>query len=415
MFKTSLSLIAFLAILFILTSFHSNAATGRAEQSVMHEWPSTPPPDIPFPPSRELTGIAFTGRYAQYGHADTWFPSWASNGNLYSSWTDGTVNGVRSSSMGVKATTGYATILGDDPLHLTITDVGTYGASPGLCNGRYPAGSLVYDGVWFYGTYCLNQTVGLGLDADVLGPFVGFRWSTDYGHTWHPSPHTPCRPLFGGVPIKLGLPHFVDFGRNMEYSPDGKAYIVSQGAAEPDPKPRNANLSWITGDQIYLARVKPRIDTMNKQSAYEYFAGHDSHGHALWTRDFSKIQPLIDWNNNTGNVSVTYDAPIKKYLMVITDGGNTISKFNTYILESSKITGPWRLVVYMRNFGQQAYFVNFPSKFISKDGRTLWLSYSANFTNGYLHTHFKSDPPGGGYWWTLQEVKLLGPGPSKAP
>ncbi|MGB8477555.1 MAG: hypothetical protein WCE63_01770 [Acidobacteriaceae bacterium] len=415
MFKTLLSLIAFLAILFILTSFHSTAATDRAEQSVMHEWPSTPPPDIPFPPSRELTGIAFTGRYAQYGHADTWFPSWASNGNLYSSWTDGTVNGIRSSSGGVKATTGYATILGNDPLHFTITDVGTYEASPEPYGGRYPAGSLVHDGVWFYGTYCLNETPGLGLNWDVLGPFVGFRWSTDYGHTWHPSPHTPRQPLFGGAPIKLGLPHFVDFGRNMEYSPDGKAYIVSQGAADPDPKPRNGNLSWITGDQIYLARVKPRIDTMNKQSAYEYFAGHDSKGHALWTRDFSRIRPLIDWNNNTGNVSVTYDAPLKKYLMAITDGGNTISKFNTYILESSQITGPWRLVVYMRNFGEQAYFVNFPSKFISKDGRTLWLSYSANFTNGYLHTNFKSDPPGSGYWWTLQEVKLLGPRPSKVP
>lgn len=109
-------------------------------------------------------------------------------------------------------------------------------------------------------------------------------------------------------------------------------------------------------------------------------------------------------------MSVTYDAPLKKYLMVVTDGGNTSSKFSTYILESSKITGPWRTVVYMKDFREQAYFVNIPSKFISKDGRTFWLSYSANFTN--LHkTHYKSDPPGSDYWWTLQEVKLLVPEP----
>ena len=199
----------------------------------------------------------------------------------------------------------------------------------------------------------------------------------------------------------------------MEYSPDGKAYIVSQGATEADPKPRDANLSWITGDQIYLARVKPSIKTMNRRSAYEYFAGHDAQGHELWTRDFSKIQPLLEWNNNAGNVSATYDAPLKKYLMAITDGGNTIGKFNTCILESPKITGPWHLVVYMHDFGEQGYFVNFPSKFISKDARTLWLSYSANFTNGYLHTDMKSNPPGSGYWWTLQEVKLLGPDSSQ--
>ncbi|MGO8720042.1 MAG: hypothetical protein ACLQMO_12615 [Acidobacteriaceae bacterium] len=387
------------------------------QQGQMQVWPSDPPADIPFAASKDLTGIAFTGRHVHYGNADTWFPTWGENGNLYSSWTDGKVNGISSSSAGAKATTGYATIVGDDPLHLTITNVGTYAASPLPYGGRYPAGGLVYNGVWYYGTYCLKQTPGTRLNWDILGPFVGFRYSTDYGKSWHANPHTPEHSLFDepakiGGPVKLGLPHFVDFGQNMEYSPDGNAYLVSQGATDADPKPRDANLSWITGDQIYLARVKPTIKNMNRRAAYEYFAGHDAHGHALWTHEFSKIQPLIDWNNHTGNVSMTYDAPLKKYLMAITDGGNTIGKYNTYTLESSQIAGPWRLVVYMRNFGEQAYFVNFPSKFISKDGRTLWLSYSANFTNGYLHTGYQSDPAGSGYWWTLQEVKLLGPATS---
>jgi hypothetical protein len=40
------------------------------------------------------------------------------------------------------------------------------------------------------------------------------------------------------------------------------------------------------------------------------------------------------------------------------------------------------------------------------DGRTLWLSYSANFTNGYLNTRFKSSPDGSRYAMCLQEVKL---------
>jgi hypothetical protein len=401
-------------LLALLSTFSQGISGSPAEHDADHVWPSEPPAGIPFGASKELTGIAFTGRYARYGNADTWFPTWASNGNLYSSWTDGKVNGISSSSLGAKATTGYATILGDDPLHLTITDVGVYAASPLPYGGRYPAGSLVYDGAWYYGTYLLDQTPGKGLNWDILGPFVGFRYSTDCGKSWHAAQHSPKHPLFDEPkkkdgPVKLGLPHFVDFGKNMEYSPDGKAYMVSQGATANDPGPRDANLSWITGDKIYLARVKPSIANMNRRSAYEYFAGHDEQGRARWTRDFQKIEPLVDWNNHTGNVSVTYDAPLKTYLMAVTDGGNTIGKYNTYILESSRITGPWQLVTYMRNFGEQAYFVNFPSKFISKDGRTLWMSYSANFTNGYLHNGMKSDPDGSGYWWTLQEVKLLGP------
>jgi hypothetical protein len=33
--------------------------------------------------------VAFTGRHAEYTGADTWYPSWANDGNLYSPWPDG--------------------------------------------------------------------------------------------------------------------------------------------------------------------------------------------------------------------------------------------------------------------------------------------------------------------------------------
>jgi hypothetical protein len=121
---------------------------------------------------------------------------------------------------------------------------------------------------------------------------------------------------------------------------------------------------------------------MNDVSKYEFFGGHDASERPVWTRDFAKIKPLVDWNNNCGCVTMTYDAPLKKYLMVLTDGGNTISKYNTYVLESDHITGPWKLVAYMHNFGEQAYFVNIPSKFTGADGRNAWMCYSANFANG---------------------------------
>jgi hypothetical protein len=146
---------------------------------------------------------------------------------------------------------------------------------------------------------------------------------------------------------------------------------------------------------------------MNDSSKYEFFGGHDEKGHPVWTNRLEHIQPLVDWNNHCGNASVTYVPGLKKYLLFITDGGNTISRFHTYILESGQITGPWKLVVFMKDFGEQAYFVNLPSKFLNPDGRRAWLCYSANFTNGYLKTNYRSNPPGSGYGMVLQEIRFL--------
>ena len=196
----------------------------------------------------------------------------------------------------------------------------------------------------------------------------------------------------------------------MQHSPDGKAYLIGMGAEENDPKPRFANLSWGSADQLYLARVTPSIANINDIKKYEFFAGHDRQGKPIWSGDFAKIRPLLDWNNNLGVATATYNAPLKKYLMCVTDAWPTCAKMSTYILEADAITGPWRLVVYMKDFGEQAYFVNIPSKFISGDGRTLWLCYSANFAPDWNGIALKFNPPGGCYGLCLHELRLLPPG-----
>ena len=379
-------------------------------------WPGNAPDDCPYPPSDSFRGLHFTGRHAEYTGADTWYFSWAADGNLYSPWTDGNVNGLGCSSAGGDAATGHATVVGDDPLKLQVVDHAIFKSSPRPYEGRYPCGSLVHDGVWYYGTYCLHPGGGIRRDGIIynwpwLGPFVGFRWSTDLGKTWQETPCTPANPLFGehalnGEPVKIGAPHFVDFGKAMEHSPDGKAYLVAHGADDGKDR-RYAYNSWITADQTYLIRVKPSVGNMNDVSKYEFFAGRLTGGGDEWTNDFSKIKPIAEWRDHSGCVTMTYNAPLRKYLMLITDGGNTVSRYHTYLLESDQITGPWKMAAYLRNFGEQAYFVNLPSKFISPDGRTMWLCYSANFSSGWGGTTFEARPPGSRYAMCLQEVRLL--------
>ena len=392
---------------------HESAALPQGGPRADGVWPSEPPADCPFPPSATLTGLRFTGRHAEYVNADTWYPSWAADGKLYSPWTDGNVNGLNSGSAGHEATTGYATILGDDPLKLRVVNQGVYKSAPDPYPSRYPCGSLVYNGAWYYGTYCLGPGGGVGhagtnYNWPWLGPFVGFRYSTDFGKTWVQTPCTPAKPLFGenglhGEPVKIGSPHFVDFGRNMQHSPDGKAYLVAHGAHDGRQR-RFGYDSWITGDEIYVLRVKPTIANINDPTKYEFFDGTG------WTGDFAKSKPTAAWRDNMGCVTATYDAPLKKFLMCVTDGTNTSGYFNTYLLEADRLEGPWRLVTYLKHFGEQAYFVNIPTKFIAADGRSLWLCYAANFSSGWNGVQFRSLPVGGRYGMCLQEVKLLGPG-----
>ena len=57
-------------------------------------WPSTPPADIPFA-NRTSQGDSIywspQKEYTEFTDADTWFPSWAEDGEMYSPFEDGSV------------------------------------------------------------------------------------------------------------------------------------------------------------------------------------------------------------------------------------------------------------------------------------------------------------------------------------
>lgn len=394
------------------------------------QWPSTPPGGCPFPPSTAIPGLLFSGRFASQHFCDTWYPSWGADDALYSPFMDGILltPGFTQDVIGaanavtVPARTGWGKILGNDPMSLDVVDAGIIESPRDPYGGRYASASLHHNGVWYYGTYCtmneLNSNDGFvtinGVDYNwgVLGPFVGFHTSTDNGRTWTAPPQTPSSPLFGeptarGGKVKIGVPHVVDFGKNMQHSPDGKAYLICHGAVDPDPAPRLGNLSWITGDQIYMARVTPSIATINDPSKYEFFAGNDGGGNATWTSSLANARPIIDWNNNCGGVTMTWAPALNRYLTCIVDGRTTAANMNTYILESPTPTGPFRLVTYMSDFGPQAYFCNFPSKFLSGDGASAWMWYSANFHP--LERPSGVNPPGSGYHLCSIEILVQRP------
>ncbi|GHV63690.1 hypothetical protein FACS1894199_00190 [Bacteroidia bacterium] len=161
-------------------------------------WPSETPSDCPFPQSKAYSQIKFLGVKSGFHFADTWYPTWGEDDILYSPYTDGGVwrlDGswdASGSAPGGTATTGQGVMEGNDPLSLVVYSLGKQWGSATPYEGRYPCGSLMYNGVWYYGTYCLGPA-GSAKYGDMvynwpwLGPFVGFRTSTDReygGTTW---------------------------------------------------------------------------------------------------------------------------------------------------------------------------------------------------------------------------------------
>ena len=77
-------------------------------------------------------------------------------------------------------------------------------------------------------------------------------------------------------------------------------------------------------------------------------------------------------------------------------------RYDSMILIADKITGDWKLLKYFDRFGPVAYFLNIPSKFISTDGTTMWLLYSAN----WMDKNMIGNPPGSYYSMSWHEIQL---------
>jgi hypothetical protein len=83
---------------------------------------------------------------------------------------------------------------------------------------------------------------------------------------------------------------------------------------------------------------------------------------------------------------MTYDAPLRRYLLTFTysyssqrpglwNGGAEL-----VILEAPSPAGPFSFVARSSEFGpSNGYGAGFPSQWISRNGRDLWLKWAANF------------------------------------
>ena len=318
-------------------------------------------------------------------------------------------------------------------------------------DGRYTSANTFINGTWWIGSYGGSYgdkacSMGTGVpQLCQMSPFVGFRHSKDGGKTWaEPSnPRTGTKlnvthGLFGerlGAGIKFGAPHVVDCGPENSLCPfntgGGKSlFVVAMGC---DSLTASSNCSWISGDAVYLAKIQDFSakdpDSLNDPSAWSFWQGLSAKGSspaATWTSQVSQARPILSWPGRVGTVTSTWHPGFQRYLLAVTTPTTMPSTVGSYdtckycwqlfalhsysmlrllshtvvagVAETADLTtGPagFSLVTYMRRFGQQAYFVSFPSRFLgSRSGsnssssnlRGAVMTFSANLLHGCSFT-----------------------------
>ena len=108
-------------------------------------------------------------------------------------------------------------------------------------------------------------------------------------------------------------------------------------------------------------------------------------------------------------MSITYDAPLKRYIMTLSRGNKMPDDWNrsdVLLLHSANdsLTGGWNLVRIWHDFGTFSYMPNVPAKFISADGQTFWMGFSTD--NGH-RAGVVRNPVGAAYSYDLREVRMV--------
>ncbi|GHJ47918.1 hypothetical protein Cs7R123_52600 [Catellatospora sp. TT07R-123] len=314
------------------------------------------------------TSIASHATTQANGDGDLWANCWSDDDNVYAAHGDGKGFGPNFSDIGVNRITGMPGSLAGTTLAMG-DQVGQVWTAN---HTRKPTGMACADG----SLYLAVQDLALDFDD---APAATVARSTDHGRTWS---WNRSAPMFGNGVFTTIM--FLDYGKNYANAVDGYVYAYgldgnwrdSFADRVPDPV------------DVYLARV-PRASVQTR-SAWQFVSGFDAGGAPQWNSDISRrvavlhddrrIYPDVYTAGKARNLSVisqggvVYDKPLNRYLYT------SWTEYTFEFYESPTPWGPWKPFA-TKDFGgypwttskHGGYATTIPSKYISADGRSVWL------------------------------------------
>ncbi|TLS49522.1 DUF4185 domain-containing protein [Paenibacillus antri] len=358
-----------------------SACTGDAGQAVR---PDVPEDEIYIPEESTFFSTVWvdeTTRTFSDSNGDLWPAAWSDDDRLYAAmgdgrgfdwsqpWADIVVNRIDGHPASDDLS-GERLAAGEQ--------VGKVWSDPEKYNKK-PTGMASVDGDLYLAVQDLNKQQGAPAFNDA--PAATILKSTDKGKTWT---FDPSKPMFDDYTFTTIM--FLDYGKDgsnntfddyvYAYGLDGN-WRDSFSDAVPDPT------------KLYLARM-PK-DAVQDASRWEYYAG-DLYGHARWTepgklenrkpvlRDDRRVykELLGEGLSNMAVLSqsnVVYNKPLERYIYA------SWTEFTFEFYEAPKPWGPWKRF-FSKDFGvypwtpekHGGYATVIPSKFISEDGKTMWVN-----------------------------------------
>jgi hypothetical protein len=332
----------------------------------------------PFPPSDYIVGARWTSaRYASPPNqsGDILATIWSSNGSTYVMMDDGGVDVPVSGGLwrqSVALVTGTPPDLrfrhvGDrfSPSPRTWAQIGNNpDTDQGPLGPYYSSGFTEVQGVF----YATQQRDWDWRANGVFNGLAGIAYSEDHGETWHSVGKSFDAPL--------GNLTFVDEGAPGGAYPDGYVYAIGT--------PREFNAS-----SLVLGRVRPGVQNITDPARWQWFAGAQSdngHRSVRWSRTLGSAAPVFRWAAHITYPEMTYDKPLGRYLLTFTFSYSSqpptlwTGGAELVMLQAPTPSGPFSFVAHSSEFGpSNGYDAGFPSQWISRDGRHLWLKWAANF------------------------------------
>jgi hypothetical protein len=302
----------------------------------------------PYPMSTIVTSLTWadaTTIVHQATGSDTWPITWADDGEQYTAYGDGWGFDPK---VPAKLSLGFAKVSGGPPGAGTNIRSATGEQKGDGRSGKKASGMLMVEGILYM----------LVRNANNNGEQSQLAWSSDYAATWNWSSWKFA---------ELGYPCFLNFGQNYAGARDDYVYMYS-----PDtPSAYNET------DTIVLARVPRQSITI--KTAYEFFSGFNANGNPTWSTDISQRRAVFTFPGGCNRIDVTYNAPLKRYLLVTRSRAQAGGKNQFSIYDAAEPWGPWTTVFYTENWdvdpGESAHI---PSKWISADGKTCYLVFAGS-------------------------------------